>query len=96
MSARSIKGKQAKRMRKALRVTPPRFLDLVQWLKDRRHAQTTGEAHRIILAGRVRHGSHKVGVVKANVKLPGGEMGTEDAVYPFVPSEWRGELIVVK
>lgn len=78
-----------------MRQTPPRFLDLVQWLKDHRHAQTTGAANKLILAGKVRHGSHVVGIRKQEVQAPTGEIEQVDYVYPYVPSEWRGELIVL-
>lgn len=95
MAKRSVKAKQVKRMRKALRVSPPAFLDLIEWLQSHRHAQTADAAREIILAGRVRHGSHTVGIVQVNVKSPNGKLGTEPDVYPFVPAEWRADLIVV-
>lgn len=49
-------------MRKALRSSLPARFDLVQWLKDRRYADTTGQAEKIILAGRVKSESHTLGI----------------------------------
>lgn len=65
MSRRPILKKRANKVRKALRGELPAYLDLVQYLKDRGHAQTTGEAEKIILAGRVRSESHKLGITQA-------------------------------
>lgn len=95
MARRPIIGKKLNRLRKQLRVSPPAFLDLVQWLKDHRYAQTTGQANRLILAGKVRHGSHVIGIRKVDSQEPTGEVVQVDTVYPYVPSEWRGELIVL-
>lgn len=66
MSARPIRKKQAARLRKALRSELPAYFDLIRYLKDRRIARTTGEAKAIILAGRVRSESHKLGIGKGH------------------------------
>lgn len=108
MSQRPILKKRANKLRKALRASPPHFIDLVEYLKDRGHAQTTGEAERIILAGRVRAGSHKLGIVKdkrpkhhARLKVAIG-LPLEDSDYEMadvvqrrVPAQMRGDIIVL-
>lgn len=61
MAKRPILNKKVAKVRKAMRRTPPAYIDLVAWLKDRRYAQTTGEAEQIILDGRLRVDSHPIG-----------------------------------
>jgi hypothetical protein len=53
MSHRPINRKKANNIRKALRRSLPRYLDLVEYLKVRRLAPTTGAAEKLILDGRV-------------------------------------------
>lgn len=95
MAHRPILVKKLNRLRKSMHVSPPAFMDLVAWLKDHRHAQTTGAAHRLILAGKVRHGSHKVGIRYEEALDANGEIDRIPVVYPYLPSEWRSELIVL-
>lgn len=53
--------KKARAMERAIRKgRVPTLINLVQWLKDHKHAQTTGEAVRLIKAGRVMSESHKL------------------------------------
>jgi len=66
VSSRPILKKRANRLRKVMRRTPDGFIDLIAYLKDRGYAQTTGEAEKIILAGRVRSESHTLGIGKAS------------------------------
>jgi hypothetical protein len=47
-----------RKLRKLMRATPPTKIDLVQYLKLRGHAQTTGEAKLLIESGRVFSESH--------------------------------------
>lgn len=62
MSHRSIKDKQMRRLRKTLNRRPlPAWIDLVWWLKSNRYANTTGQALRLLLDGKVRMESHIVG-----------------------------------
>jgi hypothetical protein len=62
MARRPVLRKRAHKLRKALRSELPASLDLVQFLKLRGYASTTGEAEKIILAGRVVSESHKLGI----------------------------------
>ena len=51
--------KNARRIERAVRKGRiPTKINLVEWLKDRGHAQTTGEAVLLIQAGAVRSESH--------------------------------------
>lgn len=108
MAKRPIRIKQANRLRKALRNTPETYIDLIDWLKQHRYAQTSGEAEKIILAGRVRSESHKLGIAKgralkdsARVKLAMGRQLAEDdfeerdVVQRLVPAALRPTLTVV-
>ncbi len=62
MAKRPIKDKQIARLRKAInRHALPSYVDLVWWLKSRRYADTTGQALRLMLDGKVRIDSHVVG-----------------------------------
>jgi hypothetical protein len=110
MSHRPIARKRAAKMRKVIeRQTPETSIDLIQWLKDRRYARTTGEAKRLILAKRVVSESHPLGIGKEPKLVK--EDGTEirrfenydgpvkvelvDAVAPVVPASVRGTLRVL-
>lgn len=51
-----------RRLRKTLSRRPlPSWIDLVWWLKSNRHADTTGQAIKLMLDGKVRLESHIVG-----------------------------------
>lgn len=108
MSHRPLNKKRAARIRKALRATPAASLDLVQWLKDHRHAQTTGEANRLILDRRVKSESHVLGIEKAQrpkesarVKVLLGRALNEDdfetaeVVNRLVPARLRPTITVL-
>lgn len=60
MSHRPVTKKRVARVRKALRQRIPAKIDLVQYLKLRGYAQTTGEALRLIADDRVKIDSHPV------------------------------------
>lgn len=109
MAKRPINKKRAARVRKLLRKELPAYLDLIQWLKDRRYAQTTGQAEKMILDGRVRSESHKLGIgkgrrIKKGVEiklLRGGSVEESDweevpMVSPHVPARLRGTIHVVE
>lgn len=71
MAKRPIEQKKIARLRKLInRRTPPAYIDLVRWLKDRGYAQTTGEAARLMVDGKVRVGSHAVGRERRLVAPP--------------------------
>lgn len=107
MSHRPIIDKKIAKLGKLLRRTsPPAYIDLVQWLKDRRYAQTTGEAERIILAGRVKSESHTLGIYKVEKpklsklqvrlgQVEALETETVDAVDRYVPARLRGTITVI-
>lgn len=95
MSHRPRINKQLNRMRKMMRTPLPVNFDLVDYLKLHRHAQTTGEAERLILGGRVRNGSHTLGIVKVPVQRPGGKIEHEDAVQRVQPAHLKDGLIVL-
>lgn len=95
MSARPIEAKQRRRAAKALRRRPlPAYINLIDWLKDRRYASTTGEAKAIILAKRVKADSHPLGVKKMPVLQPDMTIKEEDVVAPLVPADLRGRITV--
>ncbi len=107
MSKRPIHKKKIARLRKAMRQTPPAYIDLVRWLKDRGYAQTSGEAGRLMTDGKVRVGSHAVGRVKAVVpparsyvdSLRGKEASEPKEEWvpaPLIHAGLRGDLRVQK
>lgn len=93
MSHRSIESKKLNRLRKALRRTPDRYIDLVDWLQTRGHADTAGQARKIILARRVKSESHVLGIVKMP-QLVGNKVEDVDTVQPLVPASLRPTLHV--
>ncbi len=71
MSKRPSFKKKLRRLEKALRVTPQGRIDPIDWLKDHGHAQTTGEAIAICISGRLKSGSHVVGMKQSLVTSNG-------------------------
>lgn len=94
MAKRPTTEKKLRRLRKALRRTPPAFIDLVAWLKLHGYADTTGKAHKIILDGRVRSESHKLGIGRG-VAVKKGKLVEVDEVHPMVSADIRGTIVVV-
>lgn len=108
MAKRPILKKQANRVRKALRSQLPAYIDLIQYLKDRGYANTTGEAEAIILAGRVRSESHKLGIAKGRTPKREARLKTllgrplseddfeeQDVVERFVSAKVRDTIQVL-
>lgn len=94
MSRRSTQDKKVRRLRKALRRTPTPYIDLIDWLKTRGYAQTTGEAKRLILARKVMSESHPLGVRKVPQLRPDGKIEDVEVVDPYVPASVRDTLRV--
>lgn len=94
MSKRPIKQKQIKRLERALRKagSPPSSIDLIDWLKTRGHAQTTGAAVKLLLGGHVRIDSHVVGRIEYEDPLDEGR--TAYAISPLVGAHHRGNIVV--
>lgn len=92
MSARNRQNeRRINKLRKALRKdTLPAYIDLVQYLKDRKLVDTTGEAVRLIKDGRIKSESHVLGVTTVQV--------TEDKAVEvftrFVPARFRPSIEV--
>ena len=93
LSHRPIKDKQLRRLRRALRKAgaPPASLDLIDWLKTRGHAQTTGEAVRMLIDGKVSVDSHVVGRLEYFDAVK-----DEDAyaIAPLIGAHHRGNIVV--
>lgn len=89
MARRPIRKKQAARLRKALTRHPlPAYIDLVKWLKTHGHAQTTGEARKLILAGRVKSNANAIGLIRnVPVRQADGSIKKQDVMDPAVPVE---------
>ena len=95
MAKRPIKQKKLRRLRKAVERTPlPAYIDLIDWLKTRRYAQTTGQAIRMLEQGKVRSESHVVGREK-RIMLVKDEQRELWVAAPRVPSYMRDTLTVV-
>lgn len=83
----------ARRVRRALRRTPDRYFDLIQWLLDHRHASTRKQAKDLILARRVKADSHALGVAKRPVQTPNG-IEEIDVILPHVPIALKERVLV--
>jgi ribosome-associated protein YbcJ (S4-like RNA binding protein) len=92
MSHRPIQEKKLRKLERALRkaATPAASIDLIDWLKTRGHAQTTGAAVRLLLAGKVRVDSHIVG--RQEIPVRGGK--TIWGVAPMVAAHHRDSITV--
>lgn len=106
MSHRPIEAKKRRRTAKVFARTPlPAYLDLVQYLTDRGHANTKRQAREIILAKRVRADSHILGVGKSMVPTKSSAVDvlagraisfeTKEVVEPFVSAKLRGRITVL-
>lgn len=95
MARRPTKQKQLRRLRKALRRTPPAYIDLIDWLKTRRHAQTSGQALTMLADGRVMSESHVVGRRREIVRKPDGKEAEVWVADPRVPAKLRNTLRVI-
>lgn len=81
-------------MRALTRKPLPSYIDLVRWLVDRGHAKTRREARAVILAGRVKANSHTLGVGEQPYLTPDGKVKTRKVVFPHVPADLGGDIIV--
>lgn len=83
MSKRPIAQKKLNRLRKALNRTPlPAYIELIDWLKFHRHADTTGQAIKLLVDGRVRSESHVIGREKVTVL----DSKTDKQIERWVPT----------
>lgn len=71
-----------RRLRKALNRRPLKpWIDLVWWLKSNGHADTTGQAVRLMLDGKVRMESHIVGRERVSRVLDGQTVEQWEPVF---------------
>jgi hypothetical protein len=87
VARRPIATKRALRLRKAFRRSPASYIDLVTYLMDRRYADTKGKARQMLLDGKVRVGSHKVGRVEAG--------NDRTILSPYLPADQQSQILVV-
>lgn len=87
-------AKKIRKLERALRKAgaPAANIDLIDWLKTRHYADTTGGAVRILLAGRVRVDSHVVG----RNRVPSPFKPDEEVwgVAPLIGAHHRGNITV--
>ena len=99
MSKRSINKKRADKMRRVMSRRPAlEYIDLVQYLKDHGHANTSGEARELIELGNVMADSHPLG---QKAIYEGGHMDGNKGVptrrlqgRPHVPAGLRERIRV--
>lgn len=87
MSHRPTRVKAANRLRKSFRQVLPSYINLVDWLVDRKHARTKREARQMILDGRVKSDSHAIGRAKSD---------TGWVLAPLVPSGLARTIYITK
>jgi hypothetical protein len=96
MSQRNtLLNKRVRRMRRALRKGRlPAYIDLVHWLKLHGYADTTGQAHSLILNERVKSESHPLGIKIIELPDADGEMRKHRIFDPLVPANLRDTIYV--
>lgn len=67
-------------------------MDLVQWLRDRGHADTVRKANALILNRQVRSESHPLGIARAYDAQLDREV---EYVNPYVPASLRNTIQVI-
>jgi hypothetical protein len=94
VSKRPIRQKKIRKLERALRKAsaPAAHINLIDWLKARGHAQTTGAAVKLLLDGKVRVESHIVGRTRVPVPMRPDE--EEWGIAPLVPAHHRGNITV--
>ena len=94
VAKRPIKQKKLRRLRKAVERTPlPAYIDLIDWLKTRRYADTTGQAIRLLVDGKVKSESHVIGREK-RVFFKDDKQHERWEPAPRVPSYMRATITV--
>jgi len=68
MAKRPILEKQARRVERLFSPTPRRLFDLLDWLELHGHADTRGQARKLVLQGKVRSDTHTVGITEVEDK----------------------------
>lgn len=95
MAKRPINVKAANRVRKAFRTPLEGYINPVRWLRDRGHAQTAGEARKIILAKRLKINSHPVGLAEAVVEEADGTRVKQTFVVDIPVKEFHSGVPTV-
>lgn len=90
MSSRPREAKKLSRLRKAMRDTPPTSINLVQYLKDRRYARTSGAARQVLLDGKVSVDGEATG----RVNISSDPEKPNYRVWPLVPAVLRDKIEV--
>ena len=96
MSHRPTDKKKLRGLRKALRKTPPRYINLVEWLQDRGYANTAGGARQLLIDGKVRVDSHVVG--REQMLTVNDADQNEIPFYrvsPLIDAKHRGSIVVL-
>lgn len=95
MAKRPILEKKLRRLRKQLGRKPlPAYIDLIAYLKLHRFAQTTGQARKLLIDGKVKAESHTIGRVQVPVQTPDGKVELEWRAERLVPAELREQIRV--
>ena len=95
MAKRPILDKQVARLRKALRPGTDTFIDLTEWLVDRRYAKNRKRATQMLLDGRVMVGSHRVGRFEIHDPIGGDENDKRFVPQPLIRAKHRSEIVVL-
>jgi hypothetical protein len=100
MAHRSVNKKRANKLRRLMvhRDPPIAYIDLVQWLQDHGHAQTSGEAREKIELGLVMADSHPLGMKEVYEAPHQDSLKTPPKMRlsgrPLVPAGLRGRIRV--
>lgn len=95
MAHRPIIDKRVKRMRRTLtKGRLPAFFDLADYLIERGHAKTVGEAYKLILREKVKADSHVLGIHELELPNALGRPVLTRVVYRRVPVELKSRVVV--
>jgi hypothetical protein len=100
MAKRPTNLKRAHKLRRMMLSarTPVGYIDLVQWLQDQGHANTSGQARDIIERGLVMADSHPLGMKEiyegGHMDGPKGMPTSRLQGRPLVPAGLRGRIRV--
>jgi hypothetical protein len=90
----TLHAKRVRRLRKLLRRTPEKRIDLVDFLQTRGYARTAGAARQMLTDGRVTHESHIIGRVQTPYLGADGKVEKRWEPDPLVPASFRKHILV--
>jgi hypothetical protein len=96
MAKRPITHKKIEKLRRSLRPGLPVYINLIEYLLDRRLAKNKHEALDMLVEGKVMVESHKVGRIQVHDPISGDENDKRWVAQPLLDAKHRSRIVVLK